>query len=162
MERLQRELAIATQQKRQLALLVIDLNDFKAVNDRCGHAVGDKLLTAVAARITNCIRAEDIACRYGGDEFVVLLSNLNDPAIAATIGEKICEHIGRRYSIDGEESRITAAVGLALYPADGERSEELLSYADALMYRNKPTRPEQTRFAKRLFSLRKLLHRATA
>ena len=162
MERLQRELATATQQKRQLALLFIDLNDFKAVNDRSGHAMGDKLLTAVAARITSCIRTEDIACRYGGDEFVVLLSNLSDPAIAADIGEKICEHIGRRYSIDGEESRVTAAVGLALYPADGEHSEELISYADALMYRNKSARYERVTLTQRLLNLRKILQRPIA
>jgi diguanylate cyclase (GGDEF)-like protein len=158
MELLQRELETATQNHHQLALLFIDLNNFKAVNDRRGHAVGDKLLTAVAARITSCIRTEDIACRYGGDEFVVLLSNLNNPAIAADIGEKICEHIGRRYSIDGEESRVTASVGLALYPANGEHSEELLSYADELMYRNKP-RLARVTLAKRLSNLRKLLQR---
>jgi GGDEF domain-containing protein len=128
MERLQRELATATQKKRQLALLFIDLNDFKAVNDRHGHAVGDKLLTAVAARITSCIRTEDIACRYGGDEFVVLLSNLSNP----------------------------------LYPSDGEHSEDLLSYADALMYRNKPARYERVTLAQRLSNLRKLLQRPIA
>jgi len=158
-ERLQRELATATRQQRQLALLFIDLNDFKAVNDRRGHAVGDKLLTAVAARITNCIRTEDIACRYGGDEFVVLLANLSDAAIAADIGAKIREHLDRRYSIDGHESHVTASVGLAFYPADGEHCDALLSRADALMYRNKSARYRRITLTKFFSGLRQRLLR---
>jgi diguanylate cyclase (GGDEF)-like protein len=137
MERLQIAIATASKQQRKLALLFMDLDGFKAVNDRFGHAIGDKLLSAAATRISTCIRTDDIACRYGGDEFVALLSNVHDSAVAVGIAEKIRAHINERYSIDGTEFRITASIGLALFPADGESSDALLSCADASMYRSK-------------------------
>jgi diguanylate cyclase (GGDEF)-like protein len=140
MERLQAGIAEASQRQRQLALLFIDLDGFKAVNDRFGHTAGDKLLTVVATRITACIRATDIACRYGGDEFVVLLSDISDTAIAVRIAEKIRRRICRRYGIEGNEFRVTASIGLALYPSDGEHGDALLSCADASMYRSKAVR----------------------
>jgi diguanylate cyclase (GGDEF)-like protein len=161
-ERVQRELASAVLQQRQLALLFIDLNGFKSVNDKYGHAMGDKLLTAVAARITSCIRANDIACRYGGDEFVVLLSNVSSPAIASEVGEKIYKHICRRYVIDDQDCRVSASMGIALYPKDGEHFDALLSTADALMYRNKPARTEQVTLAPLLANMRKLIQRLQA
>jgi diguanylate cyclase (GGDEF)-like protein len=143
-ERLQREIAQAVEQQKQLALLFIDLDGFKVVNDQFGHATGDKLLTAAAARITACIRAEDIACRYGGDEFVVLLSNIDDIQAASKIAKTIRDHICQRYSIDGNEFRIAASIGLAAYPRDGERCDVLLRCADASMYRSK-FRPRRSR-----------------
>jgi diguanylate cyclase (GGDEF)-like protein len=143
-KRLQQVLADAHRQKRQLALLFIDIDGFKAVNDRFGHIVGDRLLTIIAARIANCVRADDIACRYGGDEFVALLTNISDPAIAVGIADKIREHLDRRYRVDGQEVRVTASIGLAVYPADGDRYDELLRHADAAMYRSKGARRAQS------------------
>jgi diguanylate cyclase (GGDEF)-like protein len=140
MKRLQLGIAAAVRQQHQLALLFIDLDGFKAVNDRFGHSAGDKLLQVVAARITACVRGDDIASRFGGDEFVVLLSNVNDAVTTAGIATKIREHIGRRYSIDGEEINVTASIGIALYPHDGEHCTALLSRADASMYRSKSAR----------------------
>jgi diguanylate cyclase (GGDEF)-like protein len=136
------QLAIKNASKRhcQLALLFIDLDGFKNVNDRLGHAVADRLLTAVAARIAACVRGSDLACRYGGDEFVSLLSNIDDPAIAVSIAEKIRAHIGECYSFDHDQLYITASIGLAIYPADGQRYDSLLSHADAAMYRDKTAR----------------------
>jgi len=139
-KRLQQAIADAFQRQLLLALLFVDLDGFKQVNDRFGHKVGDRLLSIVAARIASCVRSDDIACRYGGDEFVALLANLDDPAIAISISHKIRESVGRSYWIDGDEIRITASVGLAIYPADGERYDALLSHADAAMYRNKAAR----------------------
>lgn len=139
-KRLQLAIKNASQRHRQLALLFMDLDGFKVVNDRFGHTIADRLLSAVAARIAACVRADDIACRYGGDEFVVLLANLKDAAIAVSIAEHIREHIGQCHSIDGKEVRITASIGLAMFPADGERYDALLNHADASMYRDKAAR----------------------
>ncbi len=141
-ERLQSAIADAAGQKQQLALLFIDLNGFKDVNDRFGHATGDRLLKAAAARIKACIRADDIACRYGGDEFIVLLSNVGDETVAARAAATIRRHIRQRYTIDGKELRITASIGLAMYPRDGELSNTLLNCADASMYRSKLNRSD--------------------
>ena len=141
-KRLRRAIKNAAERHLQLALLFIDLDGFKAVNDRFGHAMADRLLAGIAARIATCIRADDIACRYGGDEFLVLLTNLNDAKLATSIAEHIRERIGQRYSIDGREICITASIGLATYPADGERYEALLDRADAFMYRDKHGRRE--------------------
>ena len=87
-EQMQQTLADAGRRRQQFAVLFIDLDGFKAVNDCCGHIVGDRLLMTTAARIASCIRVGDIACRYGGDEFVVLLSRVQDVAVAAAIAEK--------------------------------------------------------------------------
>jgi diguanylate cyclase (GGDEF)-like protein len=139
-KRLQWAVANARQRQRRLALLFIDLDGFKNVNDRFGHAIGDKLLTFVAARIATCVRSDDIACRYGGDEFVVLLSNISEVAIAVRIADMIAGRIGRRFQIAGIEIQISASVGLATYPDDGDSYDALLRQADAAMYRSKITR----------------------
>ena len=138
--RLRMAIQNAAERHGQLALLFIDLDGFKVVNDRFGHAMADRLLSGVAARITTCVRSDDIACRYGGDEFVVLLTSLQDASLAARVAEHIRERIGQRFSIDGEEICITASIGLAAYPADGERCEALLDHADASMYLDKVSR----------------------
>jgi diguanylate cyclase (GGDEF)-like protein len=136
-ERLQQEIGAACRNQRQLALLFIDLDGFKEVNDGYGHMVGDRLLTSVARRINACIRGDDFACRYGGDEFVVLLTNVSNAESASEIAENICRHINFDYMIDGMECRVAASVGSALYPADGGNVSALLSHADASMYRSK-------------------------
>lgn len=136
-QRLRHEIEQAFQGKRQLALLFIDIDGFKTVNDRLGHAAGDKLLTLVASRITACVRADDIVCRYGGDEFVVLLPGIQDAAIAAAIVETIRERIDGHYEAGDQGIHISASIGLALYPTDGEHCDALLDCADAAMYRSK-------------------------
>lgn len=139
-ERLQGAIATAGLRRRRLALLFIDLDGFKAVNDTFGHAVADRLLAAVGSRIAACVRTDDIACRYGGDEFVALLTDLGDTAFALGVSRKIREHIAETYMIDGHEIRITASIGLAVYPDEGDRWGALLSHADAAMYRDKAAR----------------------
>jgi len=143
-KRLQQAIRIAGERHSQLALLFIDLDGFKIVNDSFGHLVGDRLLAVVAARLAACVRTDDIACRYGGDEFVALLSNLDAAALAVSIAEKIRKQIGECYRIDGMEIHITASIGLAMYPADGERYDALLNRADAAMYRDKAARQSQS------------------
>jgi len=139
-KRLQLAIRHAAERHRQLALLFIDLDGFKIVNDRYGHLVADRLLSAVGRRIAAGVRAEDIACRYGGDEFIALLSNLDDAAIVAGIAEKIRKHIDESYSIDGMEIHIGASIGVAVYPDDGERYAVLLQHADDAMFRDKAAR----------------------
>ncbi len=139
-KRLQLAIWHAAERQDQLALVFIDLDGFKTVNDRYGHGAADRLLSAVGARIAAGVRAEDLACRYGGDEFVALLTNLDGDAIAGRIAEKIRRDIGRRYAIDGHQIQIGASVGLAMYPRDGERYDVLLEHADAAMFRDKAAR----------------------
>ena len=140
MTRLKDSISAASTGESQVALLFIDLDDFKEVNDRLGHTVGDKLLTVVASRLLAAIRVDDVACRYGGDEFVVLMSRIRDPALVDSIAEKIRERIDGAYGIDDNEVRISASVGFALYPTHGEHCDALLRYADASMYRSKAAR----------------------
>lgn len=139
--RLQTGLADARQRKLKLAMLFIDLDGFKGINDRYGHLAGDRLLVEVASRIAGAIRAEDIACRYGGDEFVVLLLNVDQVDVANMIADKIRERIGRNWFVDGHPIRVTASIGVAIYPIDGEQYDALMSCADASMYRSRSDRP---------------------
>jgi diguanylate cyclase (GGDEF)-like protein len=134
---LQQAIAKARNDRAMLALLFIDLDGFKAVNDRAGHRIGDRLLAVVGARIAACVRADDMACRYGGDEFVGLLAKINDTAIVARIAQQVRKSVSRGYRIDGQAINITASVGIAMYPADGEQYDALLISADAAMYRCK-------------------------
>jgi diguanylate cyclase (GGDEF)-like protein len=138
--RMQKAVAAARQRQGQLALLFIDLDGFKTVNDDLGHGVADRLLKAVASRIAACVRSDDIACRYGGDEFVALLTNLNDASIADELLQKVRGHIAEDYTIAGHRIRITASIGLAVYPEHGDRYDLLMSHADAAMYRDKVSR----------------------
>jgi diguanylate cyclase len=139
-KKLQQAIRNAASRHRQLALLFIDLDGFKLVNDRYGHTVADRLLSAVGARIAAGVRGEDIACRYGGDEFIALLSDLDDAAIAVSVAEKIRNQIGESYSIDGTAIHVSASIGLAVYPKDGGQYQELLNHADAAMFRDKADR----------------------
>jgi diguanylate cyclase (GGDEF)-like protein len=139
-KRLQRALAVAHRQRSSLSLLFVDLDGFKRVNDRFGHRTGDLLLTVVGARIAACVRFDDIACRYGGDEFVVLLGNDEDSSVAERTARSIRESIGRRYSIEGQRLNITASIGIATYPGDGLSYDVLLGRADDAMYRDKAAR----------------------
>jgi len=140
MTRLRESISTASDGQTQVALLFIDLDDFKYVNDHLGHTVGDKLLTIVAARILASIRADDIACRYGGDEFVVLMSKIRDSALVSSIVEKIRERIDGCYGIDENEVRVSASIGFAVYPMHGDHCDALLKHADASMYRSKAGR----------------------
>lgn len=137
---LQAGLTQAKQQKRKLAMLFIDLDDFKGINDRYGHLAGDRLLIEVAARISAALRTDDIACRYGGDEFVVLLLDVDQVDVANMIADKIRERISRRYCIEGRPIRVSASIGVAIYPIDGDHYDALMSCADASMYRTRSDR----------------------
>jgi diguanylate cyclase (GGDEF)-like protein len=126
---------------KPLALLMIDLNEFKRVNDKLGHASGDKLLQAVALRLTKGIRGADTACRYGGDEFVIMLPEIDSPDIATALVVEISGRLSEPYIIDGHKIHITVSVGVAVYPGDGQTFDALIKQADVAMYRNKGAGP---------------------
>jgi len=137
LDRLKQALAQAARQHKQVVLLLLDLDSFKSVNDRLGHAGGDKLLQAVAGRLTDGIRAGDTACRYGGDEFLVMLPEVDSPSIAAAVWEKLKVALSEPYIVDGYRSRLTASMGDVVYPTDGQTGEELIRRADGALYRAK-------------------------
>jgi diguanylate cyclase (GGDEF)-like protein len=137
LELLESAITEAAQAWQCVGLLFIDLNGFKGINDEYGHAVGDKILTMVASRIAARVRIEDVVCRYGGDEFVVLLPSVPDAAAVTRVADTIRARVALPYWIERNEQHLTAAVGESLYPQDGETAEVLLQRADQAMYRLK-------------------------
>ena len=117
-----------------LALLFIDLDRFKLVNDSLGHAVGDRLLQAVAERLAACVRVSDTIARIGGDEFVVLLCGLAQPEDARQVAQKVLESLAEPVTIDGQELKTTPSIGICAYPHDGDDVETLMRNADTAMY----------------------------
>jgi diguanylate cyclase len=113
------------------------LNGFKAINDKFGHAAGDKILTTVATRISSRVRAGDICCRYGGDEFVVVLPGVPDPFPVSRVADAIRERVSLPYWIGNEQQQLTASIGESMYPYHGENAAKLLHRADEAMYRLK-------------------------
>lgn len=136
-DRFRQAIAGATRHRKPLALLLLDVDDFKWVNDKLGHAIGDRFLVSMVRRLTAGMRTEDTACRYGGDEFVLLLPEIDRPETAADVAAKIRVRLGIPYLIGGYRIRISVSVGAAVYPFDGRNYEELLHYADGAMYRSK-------------------------
>jgi diguanylate cyclase (GGDEF)-like protein len=120
-----------------VGLLFVDLNGFKAINDEYGHAAGDKILITAAMRIATRVRAGDFVCRYGGDEFVVILPGTPDAAALTLVADTIRKRVSLPYWIGGTEQHLTAAVGESMYPHDAASAGELLLKADQAMYRLK-------------------------
>ena len=137
LDRYHQAVALATRQHRLVALLFLDLDGFKNVNDTHGHAAGDRILQQVAARLLASIRASDTACRYGGDEFVVLLPELAGRESALAAARKIRARLAVPCIVDGTEIKVTASIGVAVYPVDGNEFGDLMRMTDGLMYRDK-------------------------
>jgi len=146
LESVAQAIARAAPERRLLALLYLDLDDFKPVNDALGHAAGDALLIAVAERLRGAMRRTDAVARLGGDEFAVLVTDLSDPAVAAGLAEKLVARIGQPYVLRGQPIRIGASVGIAMYPRHGATVDALLRHADAAMYAAKAGGRRQYRF----------------
>lgn len=136
-DRLEHAIAQAKRQKRQLAVLFLDLDRFKNINDSLGHAMGDELLKEVAARLQNILRDDDTAARLGGDEFTVLVENVEDPSQAAVVAAKIQEKFKAPFKIAGRELHVTTSIGISIYPEDGNDVADLTKNADAAMYQAK-------------------------
>ena len=120
-----------------LAILFLDLDHFKEINDSLGHSIGDQLLKSVSLRLQQSVRKEDTVARLGGDEFTILIEQLNDSMAASSLAEKILDAFRTPQRIQDQDLSITASIGISLYPADGEDTETLLRNADAAMYRAK-------------------------
>jgi diguanylate cyclase (GGDEF)-like protein/PAS domain S-box-containing protein len=142
-ERLELELERAARDRAGLVVLYVDLDDFKLVNDNLGHGAGDELLCAVAERLRRAVRPADLVARQGGDEFLVLLADVDPDAnggLAATgerIGQQLLAALATPFSVAGTEVYCSASVGVSLYPADAKSGETLLKHADVAMYRAK-------------------------
>lgn len=136
-DRLEQAIAQAERLGQHFALLFIDLDGFKPVNDTYGHAFGDAVLKLAAQRIAAAIRGMDTAARLGGDEFVVILNDIRHAENAARVAEKILAALAEPYEIAGQAGRISASIGISLYPSDDLIAQELLRSADAAMYQAK-------------------------
>ena len=148
MNRLREELARQGRDQGHFALLFVDLDGFKAVNDRHGHDAGDRLLRELSTRLRNCVRESDTVARLGGDEFTLLLPDARDAADAAAVALKIIEAASREVVLDdGLAANVSASVGIALYPAHGHEADVLLSSADSAMYQAKAEGKNRYAFA---------------
>ncbi len=133
-DRLGHALETASRKANKVAVLFIDLDRFKAVNDNHGHQTGDKLLIAAAGRITHCVRGSDTVSRLSGDEFGVILADINQFSDAMRVSEQIHETMQQNYSIDDKVLHCSASIGIALYPDDGSDAQSLIQKADQAMY----------------------------
>ncbi len=167
-DRISIALAHAKRTGRLSAVMFLDLDQFKLVNDTLGHTVGDRLLQAIGARLVNCVRAEDTVARMGGDEFTVLLADVADRRSTILVAQKILEAVRHPVTIDENELFVTTSIGISVFPDEGTDAEALLKNADRAMYRAKDlgrdnyqfasaaeARPAETRLA-----VERALHRA--
>jgi len=137
LNRLTLTMAHARRSGLPMAMLFIDLDRFKLVNDTQGHSAGDKLLKEAARRLTQCIRSGDTACRFGGDEFGAIVSELSKPGDAGLVAQKVLDSLSLPFHVDGQETYVTASIGITLFPDDGDNPEALIMNADTAMYRAK-------------------------
>jgi diguanylate cyclase (GGDEF)-like protein len=147
-DRLVEAIALSSRYERKLALLFLDLDRFKYINDSLGHVVGDGLLRSVARRLFTCVRSSDTVSRRGGDEFVILLWEVRQPQDAAATAEKILQALREPHHVDGNKLHITASIGIVTYPDDGADAETLLKNADFAMYDAKDSGRDTYQFFK--------------
>jgi diguanylate cyclase (GGDEF)-like protein/PAS domain S-box-containing protein len=136
-DRLSQAITMAHRHGKKLAVLYLDMDRFKRVNDSAGHTVGDRLLQSVAVRVLGCVRSSDTVCRLGGDEFVILLSEVAHARDAAVTAEKILAALGEPHQLAQLELHVSASIGIVTFPEDGTTAEDLLKNADAAMYQAK-------------------------
>ena len=145
-ERLNHALQRAQQSASLLALLYLDLDRFKTINDSLGHLAGDRLLQAVSERLQHCVRESDTICRQGGDEFIIVLTDIVEPEIPARIAEKILKRLSEPFEIDGHVLGTSFSIGIAVYPNDGLSPDVLMKNADTAMYHAKESGRNTYRF----------------
>jgi len=137
MDRIVQSIVLARRQRKSIAVIFLDLDRFKYVNDSLGHAIGDKVLQCVSSRLVSGVRASDTVSRQGGDEFVILLSEIAYPEAAAVSARKILLLVNQPQSIGGHDLRVNASIGISVFPQDGEDAETLIRNADIAMYHAK-------------------------
>jgi diguanylate cyclase (GGDEF)-like protein/PAS domain S-box-containing protein len=136
-DRVVNAIAQAQRNRRGVAVMYLDLDHFKLVNDGLGHSLGDALLSEVAARLQSCVRASDTISRLGGDEFTILLIDTSSSEAIAGVARKILQSFAHPFRVEGHELFVTASIGISIFPGDGEEVETLLKCADSAMYRAK-------------------------
>jgi diguanylate cyclase (GGDEF)-like protein/PAS domain S-box-containing protein len=167
-DRLTVALAHARRTRTPVAVMFLDLDSFKLVNDTLGHSLGDELLKVIATRLKSVLREEDTIARMGGDEFTVLVANITSADDAPIIAQKVLDVVAEPARVEGHELYVTTSIGIALYPSDGDSAESLLKNADNAMYRAKELgrnlyqlcTPEMNRRANERLSLETALRRA--
>src|SRR5580700_5392135 len=153
-DRITQAIALARRQKKTIAVIFLDLDRFKYINDSLGHATGDQLIQSVAKRLLACVRASDTISRQGGDEFAILLSEIATPEDAAKCATHILLSLSEPHSIGGQDLRIVGSIGISVYPEDGEDAETLIRNADTAMYHAKECGRNNFQFFKLEMSLK--------
>jgi diguanylate cyclase (GGDEF)-like protein/PAS domain S-box-containing protein len=145
-ERLSQAIGLANRHKKQVALLYLDLDHFKNINDSLGHAIGDQLLQSVADRLTAGVRATDTVCRQGGDEFVILLHEIEQRLDATFVADKLLAAITLPHVIEGHELYVTLSIGISFYPDDGKDEDSIIQNADTAMVHAKANSRNKLQF----------------
>ncbi len=143
LDRLTQALAAARRHATRLALLFVDLDQFKQINDSFGHAIGDQALLQVAQRLSQAVREVDTVSRHGGDEFLILLAEVTQAADAGRLAAKLLAELGQPLDLGGQSLQLSASIGISLYPDDGESITDLIAHADKAMYQAKQKGPGQ-------------------
>jgi diguanylate cyclase (GGDEF)-like protein/PAS domain S-box-containing protein len=153
-DRITQAIALAPRHRKRVAVLFLDLDGFKHINDSLGHAAGDKLLQSIAACLVDCVRGADTVSRQGGDEFVVLLSEVERAEDAAITASRMLRAVAEAHSIDGHDLFVTTSIGVSIYPDDGRDAETLIKNADTAMYQAKESRQQSYQFFKPAMNVR--------
>jgi diguanylate cyclase (GGDEF)-like protein len=153
-DRLTQTITLAQRHNSEVPVLFLDLDGFKHINDSLGHPMGDKLLQSVAKRLVDCVRNSDTVSRQGGDEFVVLLSDMEDAEDAAIMARKMLQAVAEAHSIDQHDLHVTSSIGLSVYPDDGLDAETLIKNADTAMYQAKESGRQSFQFFKPAMNVR--------
>jgi diguanylate cyclase (GGDEF)-like protein len=153
-DRIDRAIALARRRDRKVAVLFLDLDGFKYINDSLGHPIGDKLLQSIAERLNGCVRGSDTVSRQGGDEFVVLLSEVAHAEDAAISARRMLKAVAEAHSVDQHDLHITTSIGVSVYPDDGCDAEALIKNADTAMYQAKENGRQSFQFFKPAMTVR--------
>jgi diguanylate cyclase (GGDEF)-like protein/PAS domain S-box-containing protein len=153
-DRVSQAIALASRHTKKVAVLFLDLDGFKHINDSLGHPIGDKLLQSIAKRLVDCVRLSDTVTRQGGDEFVVLLSELEQSDDAAMTAKRMLQAVAEAHSINQHDLHITTSIGVSVYPDDGLDAETLIKNADTAMYQAKENGHQSYQFFKPAMNVR--------
>jgi diguanylate cyclase (GGDEF)-like protein len=145
-DKLSQAIGLARRHRKRVALLFVDLDGFKNINDSLGHAIGDQLLRSVAVRLGTCVRGTDTVFRQGGDEFVILLTEIEQPQDAAHVAENLHAVFAVPHQIDGNELRVSLSIGISVYPDDGINGDIVMQNADTAMFHAKASGRDNYQF----------------
>ena len=153
-DRIGQAIELARRHNHKVAILFLDVDGFKNINDSLGHPIGDRLLQSIAKRLLGCVRASDTVSRQGGDEFVVLLSEVEQEEDTAILARRMLKQVTRQHTINHKELHITASIGASIYPDDGKNAETLIKNADTAMYQAKEKGRQSYQFFKPAMNVR--------